>query len=284
MKKIKKRFKSVVLIPIVLCVMSRLHAQESDVALSPLADALVVSGSFALVLTSELFLGLQKSNVPAVIDICTINTLDKGAVFPYSETADVVSDFTQYAVALSPALLAIGTISRDWLNIGVMYFESTAIAFSVKNILKLAVTRYRPYMYYDTLPAEIIADGDYANSFPSGHSALSFNAATFLTYMFAYYHPKSFWTIPVAVGSYGIAVVTTLLRVTSGSHFVTDVLAGATIGTLSGFLVPFLHMKRKGADNKKEIAVFMRIGINTINSNSHFSRQPLYGMIVDLSV
>ena len=31
------------------------------------------------------------------------------------------------------------------------------------------------------------------------------------------------------------------MRVASGSHFLTDVLAGAVIGTASGILVPMIH-------------------------------------------
>jgi len=45
----------------------------------------------------------------------------------------------------------------------------------------------------------------------------------------------------MAVVSYSLATATALLRVASGSHFMTDVLAGALIGTALGIGIPFLH-------------------------------------------
>jgi membrane-associated phospholipid phosphatase len=33
------------------------------------------------------------------------------------------------------------------------------------------------------------------------------------------------------------------MRITSGSHFLTDVLAGAAIGSLYGWLIPWLHLR-----------------------------------------
>jgi len=44
----------------------------------------------------------------------------------------------------------------------------------------------------------------------------------------------------------GLAVVAASLRVLSGMHFMTDVLAGAAIGSLIGVLLPLAHSAYSG--------------------------------------
>jgi undecaprenyl-diphosphatase len=65
-----------------------------------------------------------------------------------------------------------------------------------------------------------------------------------LSTTFAAEYPGSKWKIPVIAGSYTLAAGIAALRIASGNHFITDVLAGAAIGSLYGWLVPFLHQRR----------------------------------------
>jgi undecaprenyl-diphosphatase len=248
-----------------------LGAQEKVVALSPAGDSITAGTALVSVIVVEIIMGQrQLPALPSALSVDRINPFDRAAVFPWSRAPDVASDITQAAAVAAPALLALGASSRDWLDIGVMYFEAAAIAYGVKNILKLAMNRYRPYLYSDHPPAELIAGGEYADSFPSGHATMAFAGATFFTYMFGYYHPGSSWIFPVAVGSYGLAAATAVLRVTSGNHFMTDVLAGAAIGTLSGFLVPFFHLKRSGGQGGRDTAVSLDVGINAVGVRLQF--------------
>ena len=46
---------------------------------------------------------------------------------------------------------------------------------------------------------------------------------------------------PVIAASYSLAAATAAMRVASGCHFVTDVLAGAALGSVIGIAVPALH-------------------------------------------
>lgn len=78
-------------------------------------------------------------------------------------------------------------------------------------------------------------------SFPSGHVTLAFSYATFTSYVFCKYNPDSKAKLPVCIISYSLACATAVLRVASGSHFITDVLAGAAIGAAIGFAVPYVH-------------------------------------------
>jgi membrane-associated phospholipid phosphatase len=68
-------------------------------------------------------------------------------------------------------------------------------------------------------------DGSGDDSFPSGHTADSFAAATFIQQRYGWQ-----WAIPAYIG----ATFVGYSRVESDKHYVEDVLAGAVIGILSG--------------------------------------------------
>ena len=53
--------------------------------------------------------------------------------------------------------------------------------------------------------------------------------------------------IPFAVGCYGLATAVSALRVASGKHWPTDVVAGAAVGSAIGWVVPFLHRTDRSA-------------------------------------
>ncbi len=65
------------------------------------------------------------------------------------------------------------------------------------------------------------------NSFPSGHTAQAFAAATFLSQEYK----RRFKWIPYV--SYGIASSVGLLRMANNKHYISDVLVGAGMGILS---------------------------------------------------
>lgn len=87
-----------------------------------------------------------------------------------------------------------------------------------------------------------IAGGSSSNrSFVSGHTAFAFTGAA-LTCV-NHRHLEIFGGVidPLACASTtALAVVTGILRVVAGRHHLSDVLAGALVGLLSGWLVPAL--------------------------------------------
>jgi undecaprenyl-diphosphatase len=147
----------------------------------------------------------------------------------------------------APAVLAAAD-TGDWLIVGVMYAQSVMLTCGLKNTCKGLVDRNRPYMYFDDPSEEGLESGDRLNSFPSGHTAYAFNSAVFTSRVFTRCFPDSPWKTPVIAGSMGLAVTTAVLRIGSGNHFVSDVLAGAAIGGLSGFLIPWLHETEGSAE------------------------------------
>lgn len=174
------------------------------------------------------------------LDPQEVNSFDRPFMAPYSKTLDNLSLVPAIAVALSPAVL-LTQPSSEYLTIGLMYIESFAITYGSKELIKYLVHRERPYMYDVNTPMSLVQDEEHNESFLSGHTALAFNGASFASYVFCKYNPDSKWKIPVIAASYSLAAATAAMRVASGCHFVTDVLAGAALGTVIGIAVPALH-------------------------------------------
>ena len=173
-------------------------------------------------------------------DAVSVNQFDRLLMRPYSKALDYTATILTCTTILTPALL-LTTEKKEWLTIGTMYAESLMLSWGIKEMMKDCISRYRPYMYFSDFPADKVEDGDYMQSFPSGHTTLAFTGAAFTTFVFCSYFPDSPWTIPVIAGSYTLAAATAALRIAGGSHYLTDVLAGAAVGTVSGLLVPLLH-------------------------------------------
>ena len=215
-------------------------------ALNPLTDSalfgtgILLSGG-DLILDNALKLNRQEYK-GEFYDKDDVNSFDRFFMQSYSKKLDLAGDLLLVASMATPAFLAT-TEKEEWLTCGVMYAETLLIANGIKEITKLCVNRARPYMYYDseTFPESDVDDGDWANSFPSGHCAMAFAGATFTSYTFCKYFPDSPWRFPVVASSFAMAAGTAALRIASGNHFMTDVLTGAVIGSAVGFLVPWLH-------------------------------------------
>lgn len=174
------------------------------------------------------------------LDRSGVNGFDRWAMRPYSQGLDDAGTVAQLMTMATPAVLA-ATGTDDWLTVGVMYAQSVMLTSGLKNTIKGLVDRDRPYMYFDGPSEEGLESGDRLNSFPSGHTAYAVNGAVFTSRVFSRCFPDSPWKTPVIAGSMCLAAATALLRIESGNHFLSDVLAGAAIGGLSGCLIPWLH-------------------------------------------
>jgi hypothetical protein len=86
-------------------------------------------------------------------------------------------------------------------------------------------------------------------SFPSGHTAQAFAAATFMAKEYGH---KSIW---YPFGAYTIATGIGVLRVMNNRHWVSDVLAGAGIGILSTNIVYLTHRYKWSGKNKSTTIV-----------------------------
>ena len=125
-------------------------------------------------------------------------------------------------------LSRIGTLGLVWIALAIVLallwrrpwtaayvIASVATADLLASLIKLAVHRHRPFEHQ-------IGPSERTHSFPSGHTATSFAAATALSYLAPRYR----------VGFYALAVLIGLSRLYNGVHYPTDVLAGALLGVL----------------------------------------------------
>lgn len=211
--------------------------------LSFLTDSIILGTGLSLAATDFVLsdvLKLNRIGLPQTFEKNSVPCLDRIFMNPYSKKLDYIATGAEIALLLSPAIL-MATDNSQWLTIGTMYAETFLWAYGLKELGKFAVNRARPYMYFEGYPQESIEDYDWANSFPSGHTTLSFAGASFTGYVFSKYFPNSKWKWLVTGTSFAAASAVGIFRMMSGNHFLTDVLAGAAIGTLCGFAVPFLH-------------------------------------------
>jgi membrane-associated phospholipid phosphatase len=203
---------------------------------------------FATVLFAVLFSLVTPLVFAEPLDRDEVNPLDRPLMFEYSKGMDTASDYTQYAAFLMPAAFFAVAPTSAFLETGVMYAASSVLALGSSTALKYAVERDRPYMYFDNAPQSEIDAGKADESFPSRHSAMAFSGAAFVATLFAVKYPDSKYRVPATAAAYALAATTAALRIGSGSHFATDVLAGAAIGTISGFVVPFVASKAGWVD------------------------------------
>jgi undecaprenyl-diphosphatase len=175
-----------------------------------------------------------------VRDLNEVNVFDRWSAARYNYNLDITSTVFEFTAIFMPALL-LAAPKEDWVTIGVMYAESVLLAYGAKEMAKALVFRARPYMYFEGAPRADVEIGDFAASFFSGHTTMAFNGAVFVSTVFCAYFPDSVWRIPVVAGSLSLAAATGARRIASGSHFFSDVLTGALIGCVTGFLVPFFH-------------------------------------------
>ena len=125
----------------------------------------------------------------------------------------------------------LGAAYRRW---GVFALTLIAVALADWSAmgLKALIDRPRPPLRYAE-PKTLVAVPHDA-SFPSGHAATSFAAATMLAFAF----PR------LAPFLYVLAAAVAFSRVYVGVHYPLDVIGGAVLGTLVAIVLRFLVSRR----------------------------------------
>jgi membrane-associated phospholipid phosphatase len=120
--------------------------------------------------------------------------------------------------------------------------EATSLALLLDQAVKYAVGRSRPYVWLGP-PGPDSRDGNL--SFFSGHTTFAFAvAASSSTLLLSQHAPGA---VALTVVAFSAAGLTGYLRMAAEQHYLTDVLAGAAVGTLVGWAVPhFFHAPREG--------------------------------------
>ncbi len=237
------------LVILILFPLLQLQAEDDfPFKLDPLRDGLflfsgiALEGTYAaLYFTSETpsresMAGLRRSDV---------NAFDRAAIDRWSPDASSASDVVLYGLTALPSLLFFdGRVRSHLATFIILYIESYMLADGLKNTIKELVKRKRPFNYGIEAPESARLQRDAERSFYSGHTSQAFNAAVFFSYIFSELYPDSPWRWVIWGTSLAAASTVGFLRFWSGKHFPTDILAGAAIGGVTGWLVPFLAKKR----------------------------------------
>lgn len=134
--------------------------------------------------------------------------------FPdFSNHADDAMQFIPIAIVYGLDLVNVRS-KDDLLNRTLILVKSEILMNGIVQFLKQTTDISRP-------------NGANTHSFPSGHTAQAFVAATFMHQELGH---KSVW---FSIGAFSMASAVGVFRVLNNRHWISDVLAGAGIGILS---------------------------------------------------
>ena len=161
-------------------------------------------------------------------DMVVHPALDRGMIFISSLGNEGI-----FWIVLGLLMLLAGIRKRAWRQRGIFLLFSLVLDFLLCNVLlKPLVNRTRPYVVWDYTPL-IPPVGD--PSFPSGHTAVSFAAAT------ALYCIDKRW----GIAAYILAVLIGFSRLYLGVHFPLDVFCGACVGVVAAKLAEKLYWEKQ---------------------------------------
>ncbi len=183
---------------------------------------------------------VRASVVPAALIGYGISVIDDhGFYSSYDARRDIQHNFPGFSNHLddylqwSPylelgAVLAFGVDGRnDRANLALILAKSEALMLGSVYIIKVSTNHLRP-------------DGSDYRSFPSGHTAQAFLAASIVH---TELRDKSQW---YGVGAYALATTVGAFRMLNNKHWEADVFAGAGVGILSAHLAYLSHRHRWG--------------------------------------
>ncbi|QMU30351.1 phosphatase PAP2 family protein [Adhaeribacter radiodurans] len=203
--------------------------------------------------------GFKATVVPAVLIGYGISTMkDHGIYSSYDAKRDLQRNFPNFKTKVDDYLIFAPFVelalayslqfegNHDYLNTGILILKAEAInavmVFGLKSITK----QERP-------------NGENSYSFPSGHTAHAFLAASIIHSELRH---RSQW---FGIGAYTIATGVGALRMLNNKHWQSDVFAGAGVGILSSHLAYLSHRNRWGRKPTIVFAPTYLYGVPGIN-------------------
>lgn len=148
---------------------------------------------------------IKKIWVTTIVFLCIQTTFSQ--VQAVKTSGDILV-FTLPAIAIGSTLIE-GDTKGTW-----QFTKGFATNFAVTAVLKSIISKERP-------------DGSNNNSFPSGHSSITFQSASFLQKRYGWEY---------GIPAYLLASYTGFSRINGDKHDIYDVLAGAAIGIGSTYI------------------------------------------------
>ncbi len=233
----KKYFRFVIVTYFFLSISGTLFAQPST------TDYVLGYGGLAAVAASEfLFKEKLAPNGPNWIKPNSFDLFFRNSLMWEKQNinnAAFVSDLLLRGVSI-PSIVWTPLISDHnygrHLLLNIQVVSATGI---LTNLAKYFVGRQRPYSFFKTIKSGGV--DDYL-SFFSGHTSFSFAVSTSSAYILEKENPHN--SALVWSSSLLLASVTGYLRVAADRHYMSDVLTGAIIGGLTGYLISKEQSKR----------------------------------------
>ncbi len=136
-------------------------------------------------------------------------------------------------------------------QVGLRAFETIGVSGVITRVLKVAIGRARPnvppYEVWNTGSgrgsSSLGGTGSY-EALPSGHATAAFAFASAVSTEVARIAPEH--ARIVRLGTYGLATWTAYSRMHDDAHWLSDVVLGAAVGTVTGWAVTRWHATRPG--------------------------------------
>jgi membrane-associated phospholipid phosphatase len=218
-------------------------------------DLSITAGATAVWIASDAF---KSDLAPLACRWCGANGLDTAVrdQLRWTTNAGVavtLSNGGAYVVAplVSAGILAVSAAQHGGARqMGVdllITAQAVALAADLNQLVKYTVGRQRPYAHAGVPNPDTRQGADDANlSFYSAHTSVTFSlafAAGTVARLRGYR-----WAPVIFIAGASIGALTAYLRIAADQHYLTDVVAGASIGSAVGIAVPyFFHRPRSGA-------------------------------------
>lgn len=175
----------------------------------------------------------------APCDPASLPGIDRAALHTFSGPASTASNTLLVGVVGFVGVAALhGRPASEGRGNAVVLANSLAWSAAATQWLKVLTRRSRPVLY--TAEAAAAASRvDSRRSFPSGHAAVAFAAAT--SYAILAHRQRRPHRTRNAILFYAGAAGVSALRVAAGKHFPTDVAGGALVGGGIAWLVATVH-------------------------------------------
>lgn len=183
-------------------------------------------------LTAEEISGTISQDVPF---------FDRWAIRAYDKNMDDAGTYLTLFSLVTTAFFSCWDEPYTWDNFLVL--SEILIAQSAINSWTKSLTlRKRPFVYDDQTDMYMKLDYNARFSFYSNHTSTAFAIAVY-NHFHQYHTDRNPYLISM---NYGIAALTGLSRISAGKHFLSDVVVGAIIGSISSYLICQSH--RRGMD------------------------------------
>ncbi len=180
-------------------------------------------------------LGIAGFGVGTLTNVDVPNSMYFQSTYKDSEYLNVVNEFGTFKIVApaSAALFGLSLLSpnQKFQDAAFTSFQAVLNTAVTVNAAKFMFARSRPYQKDGAFDFDYFEQGE--TSFPSGHASTAF---ALITPWVAYY-PK-----PITYSLFLIPISTSVARIAKGKHWLSDVTAGALIGTYWGYYLSKKHM------------------------------------------